>query len=146
MEGLIFDGSVVGRMGRVLVVDDEAAVRKPIRLCLIREGYEVVEAEDGEQAIRAIREGDNALVVDTILCDLRMPKIDGVDAIHYFRQHYPCVPIVVLTGYPDVQLATSLFELGIKDYLLKPVTRENLMQVLRRSVEQHVILDNQFVA
>jgi two-component system chemotaxis response regulator CheY len=63
------------RQGRVLVVDDEAEIRKPIRIMLNQAGYEVVEAEDGEQAVKAIKAGDNALMVDTVLCDIRMPKV-----------------------------------------------------------------------
>ena len=56
---------------------------------LKKEGYEVVEAEDGEQAIQKIGDGDNALMVDTILCDIRMPKINGDEAIVYFRGQFP---------------------------------------------------------
>ena len=146
MGGMFFDGAVPGRRGRVLVVDDEVAVRKTVSLSLSKAGYEVVEAADGEQAITQLNEGDNPLVVDAILCDIRMPKINGVDAITYFRAQYPTIPVVVLTGFPDVQLATTLMKQGVKDYLVKPVTKDQLLQVIDRAVPQHVILDNQFVA
>lgn len=145
MGGMIFDGGIPGRQGRVMVVDDEASVRKPICMALTKAGYEVVEAENGAEAIQKLNEGDNPLAVDTILCDIRMPKINGAEAIAYFREQYPTIPIVVLTGYPDVQLATALMKTGVKDYLVKPVTREDLVAVIRRTVDQHVILDNQFV-
>ena len=145
MGGMIFDGAVPGRLGRVLVVDDETAVRKPICHLLTKAGYEVVEAEDGEQAINRLNEGDNPLVVDTILCDIRMPKIGGVEAITYFRQQYPSIPVVVLTGYPDVQLAISLMKQRVEDYLVKPVSKEILLGVIKESVARHVILQNQFV-
>ena len=79
---------VNGRQGRILVVDDEAQIRKPIGLMLKKEGYEVVEAADGEEAIEKIGAGDNALMVDTILCDIRMPKINGDEAIAYFAQGF----------------------------------------------------------
>lgn len=146
MEGKNLHEPVRHRWGRILVVDDEEAVRKPIRLTLLKAGFEVVEAEDGAQAIQRLNEGDNPLAVDTILCDIRMPKINGVEAIAYFRQQYPSVPVVVLTGYPDVQLATTLMQQGVKDYLVKPVTRDNLVAVLAKTVEQHELFDNQFVA
>lgn len=132
------------RQGRVLVVDDEAQVRKPISLMLAKDGYEVVEAVDGEEAIEAIRSGDNPLMVDTILCDIRMPKINGQEAIAYFRSQFPGVPIVVMTGYPDVELAVSLMRQGVRDYLIKPVTKEELLTVIRKSVDQHVVLKDQF--
>ncbi len=146
MEGNGAYESMPYRQGRILIVDDEESVRKPIRLTLLRSGFEVVEAEDGAQGIQKLNEGDNPLAVDTILCDIRMPKINGVEAIAYFRQQYPSVPIVVLTGYPDVQLATSLMKQGVKDYLVKPVTRDNLLTAIKKAVDQHDLCDNQFVA
>lgn len=109
--------SVNTRQGRVLLVDDEEAIRKPIVLSLRNAGYDVVEAEDGEQAIRALNAGDNPLMVDTILCDLRMPKISGTEAIAYFRKQYPSVPVVVLTGNPNVELAVSLMKQGRENTL-----------------------------
>jgi DNA-binding NtrC family response regulator len=136
--------AVNGRQGRVLVVDDEAQIRKPIGLMLKKEGYEVVEAVDGEEAIEKIGAGDNALMVDTILCDIRMPKINGDEAIDYFRNQFPTVPIVVMTGYPDVELAVSLMRKGVRDYLVKPVSRDQLLSVIKKAVDQHVILKDQF--
>jgi two-component system chemotaxis response regulator CheY len=132
------------RQGRILVVDDEAQVRKPISIMLAKDGYEVVEAQDGEEAIEALRSGDNPLMVDTVLCDIRMPKINGKEAIAYFRSQFPGVPIVVMTGYPDVELAVSLIRQGVRDYLIKPVTKEELLSVIRKSVDQHVVLRDQF--
>ena len=133
-----------GRQGRVLVVDDEPQVRKPISLMLAKEGFEVMEAEDGEQAIQKIGAGDNALMVDTILCDIRMPKINGDEAIAYFRSQYPTVPIVVMTGYPDVDLAVALMRQGVRDYLVKPISKDELLGVIKKAVDQHVILKDQF--
>ena len=132
------------RQGRVLVVDDEAQVRKPISIMLAKDGYEVVEAQDGEEAIEALQFGDNPLMVDTVLCDIRMPNINGKEAIAYFRSQFPGVPIVVMTGYPDVELAVSLMRQGVRDYLIKPVTKEELLSVIRKSVDQHVVLKDQF--
>ena len=146
MGGLLFDGATPGRRGRVLLVEDEESVRKPIALMLVRAGYEVVESVDGDDAVRRLNEGDNPLVVDAILCDIRMPKKDGTEAIAYFRAQYPTIPVVVLTGYPDVQLATTLMKQGVKDYLVKPVTRQNLLATVEQAVDGHVILSNQFVA
>jgi two-component system chemotaxis response regulator CheY len=132
--------------GRVLVVDDEASIRKTLRLCLSPAGYHVIEAGDGQEAITALNSGDNALMVDAIICDIRMPRIDGADAIRYFRTQYPSIPVIVLTGFPDVELAIAMMKVGVMDYLLKPVTKENLLTVLRRAVESHVLFRDQFVA
>ncbi len=135
-----------GKLGRVLIVDDEAQVRKPISVSLTKAGYEVVEAEDGEQAIKTLGSDDHPLMVDTILCDVRMPKINGTEAIAYFRRQYPSVPVVVLTGYPDVDMAVSLMKQGVLDYLVKPVSKEELLRVIAGSVDQHVLFRDAFVA
>ena len=70
--------------GRVLVVDDEADVRRSVRLILTKAGYDVIEAEDGEAAINALKSGDNSIAVDAIICDLDMPKMGGIEAIPNF--------------------------------------------------------------
>ena len=138
--------AVSGRLGRVLVVDDEPSIRKLVNLTLTKAGYEVVEAQDGEQAIKVLNSEDNPLMVDTILCDIRMPKVNGIEAIAYFRAQYPTVPIVVMTGYPDVDLAVSLMRQGVLDYLVKPVSKDELLTVITKSVDHHVVLDGQFTA
>lgn len=146
MFGMHTHYAVSGREGRVLVVDDEPSIRKLVKLSLTKAGYEVVEAQDGEEAIKALNSGDNPLMVDTILCDIRMPKVNGIEAIAYFRTQYPTVPVVVMTGYPDVDLAVSLMRQGVLDYLVKPVSKDELLSVISKSVDQHVVLDGQFAA
>jgi CheY-like chemotaxis protein len=80
--------------GRVLVVDDEADVRKSIRLILSKAGYDVVEAEDGEAGVRAVNRGDNSFALSAIICDLNMPKMSGMEAITYFRYHFPHASVI----------------------------------------------------
>lgn len=132
------------RLGRVLVVDDEDAIRKVAVRSLTKAGYEVVEAENGERAIAALNSDDNPLMVDAILCDIHMPKINGHEAISYFRKEYPGVPVVVLTGYPEVDRAVSLMKAGVMDYLVKPISKDDLVEVIARAVEGHEILKDQF--
>ena len=124
------------RRGRILIVEDEEQVRKPIRLNLVKAGYDVIEVGNGAEAIDLLKTEGKAGMVDTILCDIRMPAVTGVEAILYVRAHYPSIPIVVLTGYPDVELAASLMKQGVLDYLIKPITREELLTVIERCVEQ----------
>ena len=131
-------------LGRVLVVDDEADVRKSVRLILTKAGYDVVEAEDGEKGIAAIKADGNALLVDTIVCDLYMPKVNGTEAIAYFRKQFPSVPIIVLTGKPDIPNAASLFKQGIAEYLVKPVEAEKLTAAVHQAVQAHVLFKDQF--
>ena len=128
--------STKNSLGRVLVVDDELDIRKAVKLTLTKSGYEVLEAEDGEKAIDILNSGDNPLEVDAIICDIRMPKINGVEAIKYFREQYPSRPVIVLTGFPDVQLATSLLKQGVVDYLVKPIERDKLTAAVSNAIKQ----------
>jgi two-component system chemotaxis response regulator CheY len=125
-----------GSNGRVLIVDDEADIRKVVRMTLQKAGYEVLEAENGEKAIEVINTGENRLLLDIVICDIRMPKVNGIEAIAYFRQNYPRVPLIVLTGFPDTDMATSLLRQGVVDYLVKPVEGEKLRAAVARAMEQ----------
>jgi len=122
--------------GRVLVVDDEPDIRKVVKMTLQKAGYEVLEAENGEKAIEVINYGENRLLLDVVICDIRMPKINGADAVAYFRSHYPRVPLIVLTGFPDTDMATSFLRQGVVDYLVKPVEGEKLRAAVARALEQ----------
>src|SRR4026208_557316 len=122
--------------GRVLVVDDEPDIRRVVKTTLQKAGYEVLEAENGEKAIETINYGENRLLLDVIICDIRMPKVNGIEAIAYCRQHYPRVPLIVLTGFPDTDMATSLLRQGVVDYLVKPVEGEKLKSAVARAIEQ----------
>ncbi len=120
--------------GGVLVVDDEPDVRKVVRMTLEKVGYHVVEAEDGKQAMEAIHTGENPMVLDVIITDIRMPNVNGIEAITYFKKEWPSVPLIVLTGFPDIEMATTMMQQGVHSYLVKPVDSEKL----RASVEQAI--------
>jgi two-component system chemotaxis response regulator CheY len=126
-------------LGRILVVDDEAHIRTTVNMVLTKAGYDVVEAENGEKGIQEITSGDNSLMVDMILCDMQMPKIDGVGAIAHFQAQFPSVPVVVMTGHPDVQAATKLMKQGVKDYLVKPIEKDKLLAVVGEAVKERVL-------
>lgn len=124
---------------KILVVDDEEEVRKTIRLQLKGTGLEVVEAEDGKKGIEVL-DAENALTVDAILCDVRMPNINGVGAVAYFRREYPHIPVIVLTGYPDVKLAVEFMKEGVIEYLVKPVEKEKLVEVIMKAIRQRTFV------
>jgi len=120
--------------GKILVVDDENDVRDVIRLQLEQKGFNVLEAVDGQDAINILQSGDNLVNVGLILCDIRMPKVNGVEAIEFLKKEAPGIPIVVITGYPDTELATGLLKKGVKDYLVKPVEKGKLMAVVDEQI------------
>jgi two-component system chemotaxis response regulator CheY len=131
-------GALTGN-GRVLVVDDEPDIRKVVRMTLQKAGYEVIEAENGEKAIEVINTGENRLVLDTVICDIRMPKIDGVQAIDYFQREYPHVPLIVLTAYANTDMAVSFMGHGVVDYLVKPVETEKLKAAVAKAMERRQV-------
>jgi two-component system chemotaxis response regulator CheY len=130
--------------GRVLIVDDEPDVRRTIKITLNKAGFDVVEAEDGEAGIQAIQSGDNPLAVDTIICDMQMPKVNGMEAVAYFRQQFPSVPVIVLTGNPDIRGANELFKQGIVEYLTKPIEPDKLVEAVIKAAKGHVLFKDQF--
>ncbi len=134
----LFFGASTGN-GRVLVVDDEPDIRKVVGMTLKKAGYDVLEAENGERAIEIINTGENRMMLDVVICDIRMPKINGIEAIAYFRSQYPRVPVIVLTGFPDTDMATSMLREGVVDYLVKPVEGEKLKAAVVRAMEQREI-------
>ncbi len=121
-------------LGRVLVVDDEEAIRSVLRMMLTQAGYDVAEAEDGGKAVEVLNSGDNPLMLDAIICDIRMPRINGVEAITYFRAQYPSMPVIVLTGYHDEALALSLRQQGIVEFLEKPAEREQILASVAQAI------------
>ena len=123
---------------KILIVDDEEQVRKTIRLQLSAINFEIIEAEDGEKAIDMLN-AENILLVDAIICDVRMPKINGVEAVAYFRREYPSIPVIVLTGYPDVNLAVDFLKEGVVEYLVKPVEKEKLIEVVTKTAQKRTI-------
>ena len=124
---------------KILVVDDEEEVRKTIRLQLKGTGLEVVEAEDGKKGIEML-DAENATIVDAILCDVRMPNVNGVEAVAYFRREYPHIPVIVLTGYPDVKLAVEFMKNGAAEYLVKPVEKEKLVEAVMKAIGERTLV------
>ncbi len=141
VQGFKSAGMFCGRPsnGGILVVDDDPDCRKVVRICLEKAGYHVVEAEDGEAAINLINAGENPLVVDVIVTGIRMPRINGVEAIRYFRSQFPRVQIVVVTGSRNIDLAITLLKEGVVDYLYKPFEKEKLLDAVERAMAQREI-------
>jgi len=121
----------------ILVVDDDEEVREGILLQLSDTRYTILEAEDGEKAIECLN--DNALTVDVIICDVRMPKINGVEAVAYFRREFSGTPVIVLTGFPDLDLAVMFMKEGVVDYLVKPVEKAKLIETVEWAASQRTL-------
>lgn len=123
-------------LGSILVVDDDPTIRKLLRLILENDRYDVIEAEDGQNAIDLLGSEDPPMGVDAIITDLNIPKVDGFEVIAYCKKEYPKIPLIVLTGNSDVQLATSLMRQGVTDYLVKPIDAKKLTALVASVIAQ----------
>ena len=119
---------------RVLVVDDEPAIRRFLRASLTAEGYVVSEAEDGESALKLLRRNS----FDVVLLDLGLPHINGFDVILRIRDAGLNVPIVVLSSRADEEGKVRALDLGADDYVTKPFGFDELMARLRAAVRHRV--------
>ncbi len=120
--------------GKIMLVDDEADIRNIIKMHLEEKNYNIIEAEDGEQAIKLLKSEDNLVNCGLILCDIRMPKVNGIECIEYFRDQAPGIPIVVITGYPETEMSVDLMKKGVKDYLVKPIEGEKLLEIVNKHI------------
>ncbi len=122
-------------MIRILVIEDEPRVRANLATILRFEGYEVVEAGDGEEGLRRARECSPAL----ILCDVMMPRVDGHQVLRALRAEPAtrAIPFVFLTARGAIHELREGMTLGADDYLIKPVNREDLLAAVTTRLERH---------
>ncbi|ALA60726.1 response regulator [Nitrospira moscoviensis] len=117
----------------ILIVDDERPVRRVVRLVLTKAGYDVIEADDGAMAIEMMHHGGQGHRLLAVICDVEMPRMNGVEAIEQVRREFPATPLLVLTGTPDMSVAFDLLKQGIAGYLLKPFEPQTLVAAVERA-------------
>lgn len=120
------------RQERVLVVDDEEAVRALVSTLLRRSGYATTLATGAEEALLRLQEGP---AYDLVISDVMMPEIDGLSLLERMSEDYPGTPVVMVTAVQDVHIATTAFRAGAIDYLVKPFARVQLEEVVSRALE-----------
>lgn len=117
---------------RVLVVDDEEAVRRVVVAVLRSNGFHAESASGVEEALRSLAANPACQLV---LTDLRMPGVDGFGFLDLLGTRYPSLPVVMVTAVHDIHTATSAFRRGAVDYLLKPFEQAHLLEVVTRAVD-----------
>ena len=117
---------------RILIVDDDRALRESLEMVLAAEGYTTVTAENGEQALERIESSP----VDIVLCDLRMPGLDGFELLPQLAPRLPGVPIVIMSAYGTEELAIEAVQRGAYDYLAKPFQPSEVLLTLRKAHER----------
>ena len=121
-------------MARILIIEDEAAIRRVLVKILSEENkdYNVEEAEDGLAGMEKIKETD----YDLILCDIKMPKMDGVEVLEATRKIKPEIPVVMISGHGDLDTAVNTMRLGAFDYISKPPDLNRLLNTVRNAVDR----------
>ncbi len=128
-------------MSKILIVEDEAAIRRVLVKILSEENdsYEVTEAEDGLAGIERIKKED----FDLILCDIKMPKMDGVEVLEAVKKIKPEIPIVMISGHGDLDTAVNTMRLGAFDYISKPPDLNRLLNTVRIALDRkELVVEN----
>ena len=131
---LKFQSFNVRSMSKILVIEDEAAIRRVLVKILSEESetYEVDEAEDGSQGLELIKKTD----YDLALCDIKMPKMDGVEVLQAAKKVRPEIPFIMISGHGDLDTAVNTMRLGAFDYISKPPDLNRLLTTVRNALDK----------
>ena len=116
---------------RILVVDDEAKMRRLLEIMLVKMGYEVLQAANGREALQHLRNEP----ADFVITDLRMPEMDGVELLRALRADNNPVPVIVVTAYGTIESAVTAMKAGASDYLIRPFDIETLDLAISRTLD-----------
>ncbi len=119
-------------MSNILIVDDEKAIRKTLSEILSYEGYKIDEAGDGEEGIRKFRDKE----YDVILCDIKMPKMDGIEFLDRAKDLNPDIPIIMISGHGTIETAVEAVKKGAYDYISKPPDLNRLLITIRNAMDK----------
>ena len=120
-------------MNSILVVDDEKAIRKTLSEILSFEGYKLDEASDGEEGLKRFRER----TYDAVLCDVKMPKLDGLEFLQKAGEINPDVPIIMISGHGTIETAVEAVKQGAYDFISKPPDLNRLLITIRNAMERN---------
>ncbi len=116
----------------ILIIDDEKAIRKTLTEILSFEGYKIDEAADGEEGLKRFREKS----YDLVLCDIKMPKLDGIEFLQQATAHNPDVPVIMISGHGTIETAVEAVKKGAYDYISKPPDLNRLLITIRNAMDK----------
>lgn len=131
-------------MSKILIVEDEAAIRRVLVKILSEENdsYQVDEAEDGVVGLEKIKNND----YDLVLCDIKMPKMDGVEVLEEVKKIKPEIPMVMISGHGDMETAIQTMRLGAFDYISKPPDLNRLLNTVRNALDKkQLVVENKIL-
>lgn len=120
----------------ILVVDDELSMREFLEIMLDKEGYEVLTASSGEEALQLIGEAS----YDLMLCDMKMPRISGLEVLKKSQELYPHVPVIIITAYSTSESAMEALKIGAYDYIQKPFQVDEIKLIIQNALEKKQLL------
>src|SRR5450631_2132084 len=123
-------------MPSILKIDDEKSIRKTITEILTYEGYKIDEAVDGEEGLRKFREKN----FDLVICDIKMPKLDGIEFLEKAREINDEVPIIIISGHGNIETAVEAVKKGAYDYISKPPDLNRMLITLRNAMEKTTLV------
>ncbi len=116
----------------ILVIDDERAIRRTLGEILSFEGFVVEEAADGEEGMKKIKDNN----YDCILCDIKMPKKDGIEVLQFAKEEKPDTPFIVISGHGNIDTAVEAVKKGAFDYISKPPDLNRLLITIRNAMDK----------
>jgi two-component system nitrogen regulation response regulator NtrX len=119
-------------MSNILIIDDEKAIRKTLSEILSYEGYKIDESGDGEEGFRKFREKE----YDVILCDIKMPRMDGIEFLEKAKESNPDIPIIMISGHGTIETAVEAVKKGAYDYISKPPDLNRLLITIRNAMDK----------
>lgn len=131
-------------MPKILIIEDEAAIRRVLSKILSEENdtYKVEEAEDGLQGLEKIKNED----YDLVLCDIKMPKMDGEEVLEAVKKIKPEIPMVMISGHGDLETAVNTMRLGAFDYISKPPDLNRLLNTVRNALDRkQLVVENKIL-
>ena len=131
-------------MSRILIIEDEASIRRVLTKILSEENdtYQVEDAEDGLIGFEKIKNND----YDLVLCDIKMPKMDGVEVLEAVKKIKPEIPIVMISGHGDMETAIQTMRLGAFDYISKPPDLNRLLNTVRNALDKkQLVVENKIL-
>ncbi|MBS1775539.1 MAG: sigma-54-dependent Fis family transcriptional regulator [Bacteroidetes bacterium] len=120
----------------ILVIDDEKAIRKALNEILSFEGFKVEEAADGAEGLKKIEENG----FDCILCDIKMPKMDGIEVLQKAQELKPDIPFIVISGHGNIETAVDAVKKGAFDYISKPPDLNRLLITIRNAMDKKILV------
>jgi len=124
-------------MPTILIIDDEKAIRKTLTEILSFEGYKLDEAGDGEEGLKKFKEKN----YDAVLCDIKMPKVDGIDFLQKAVEMNPDVPIIMISGHGNIETAVEAVKKGAYDFIQKPPDLNRLLITIRNAMERNILVN-----